>query len=107
MPATPSNNFAANVQTWKGVSASNNELISLPPNWSTHPGKKFTGPAALTLPPPPKTRYEDEVPDRVALRHSLHAAAQLPTTALPVSSAPTSFLHVMSTSHSGEMERVE
>ena len=106
MPATPGNEVAAPVQTWRDFSISNNELISLPPNWSSHQAKKYTGPAALTLPPPPKTRYEDEIPDRVVARNSLHAAPELQT-APPASSAPTSFLHVMSTSHSGEMERVE
>ena len=107
MPAAPVHQAGAPAQTWKDVSMSHNELISLPPNWSHQQTKKYAGPAALTLPPPPKTRYEDEIPDdRVVARHSLHTAPDKQT-ALPASSAPTSFLHLMSVSHSREMERVE
>ena len=89
---------------------SHSELISLPPNWSSQRAMTYGGgPAAaavaatLTLPPPPKTRYEDEIDaaGAVVVRHSLHVAN------LPASSAPTSFLHGMSISHPGEMEKVE
>ena len=107
VPATPGHGAVVQpVQTWRDISMSKNELISLPPNSSAHQTKRYTGPAALTLPPPPKTRYEDEFTDRAVVRHSLHAAPELHTP-LPATSAPTSFLHVMSTTHSGETERFE
>ena len=86
---------------------SHSELISLPPNWSSQRARMYGGggsaaAATLTLPPPPKTRYEDEnAAGAVVVRHSLHVAN------LPASSAPTSFLHGMSISQPGEMEKVE